>query len=343
MKTKTVKIALEGFGSYLCMERGCFIVKDEHGHEDRYSLFENQISEVKIKSGNAISAGALVTCAFWNIDCLFLTGHGRPIGMLRTLDDDSHVQIRIAQYEALSNDKAIQISKLFVLAKFEGENRLLKKYGLKLHDYSLVEKVKSLTAENTTQFRTRLNSVEGHFTANYFSQVFSLIPEPLRPSSRKTFKAYDGINNLFNLAYEMLSWRVQHALIKAKLEPYLGFLHSTKKGRPSLIYDFMELYRYLLDDYVLKFSQKLHRADFITKQEVYADKISKRIYLNDSETAIFMKNLDSLFESKVQFPRMRRGQSQELETLINEEALLFAQYLRNEKQEWFPRIVELNH
>jgi hypothetical protein len=56
-----------------------------------------------------------------------------------------------------------------------------------------------------------------------------------------------------------------------------------------------------------------------------------------------MKNLDSLFESKVQFPRMRRGQSQELETLINEEALLFAQYLRNEKQEWFPRIVELNH
>jgi len=34
------------------------------------------------------------------------------------------------------------------------------------------------------------------------------------------------------------------------------------------------------------------------------------------------------------------GKEQEIETLINEEALLFAQYLRNERQEWMPRIVK---
>jgi hypothetical protein len=32
---------------------------------------------------------------------------------------------------------------------------------------------------------------------------------------------------------------------------------------------------------------------------------------------------------------------QEIETLINEEALLFAMYLRNEKQTWIPRIISL--
>jgi CRISPR/Cas system-associated endonuclease Cas1 len=37
--------------------------------------------------------------------------------------------------------------------------------------------------------------------------------------------------------HELLSWKVQHALIKAKLESYLGFLHSIAKGKPSLIYD----------------------------------------------------------------------------------------------------------
>jgi hypothetical protein len=31
MKTKTVKIALEGFGSYLGMEEGCFTVKNREG------------------------------------------------------------------------------------------------------------------------------------------------------------------------------------------------------------------------------------------------------------------------------------------------------------------------
>jgi hypothetical protein len=33
-----------------------------------------------------------------------------------------------------------------------------------------------------------------------------------------------------------------------------------------------------------------------------------------------------------------RGEHQEFETLINEEALLFARYLRDERKEWIPRI-----
>jgi len=36
-----------------------------------------------------------------------------------------------------------------------------------------------------------------------------------------------------------------------------------------------------------------------------------------------------------------RGEKQELETLISEEALLFAKYLRNEREKWTPRIVEV--
>jgi hypothetical protein len=36
-----------------------------------------------------------------------------------------------------------------------------------------------------------------------------------------------------------------------------------------------------------------------------------------------------------------RGEKQEIETLINEEALLFAKYLRNEGQSWNPRTASL--
>jgi hypothetical protein len=35
------------------------------------------------------------------------------------------------------------------------------------------------------------------------------------------------------------------------------------------------------------------------------------------------------------------GELQEIETLINEEAFMFAQYLRDEKQSRVPRIVQL--
>ena len=40
-------------------------------------------------------------------------------------------------------------------------------------------------------------------------------------------------------------------------------------------------------------------------------------------------------------PRIRIGKRQEVETLINEEALLFAKYLRNERETWISGIVAL--
>ena len=157
--------------------------------------------------------------------------------------------------------------------------------------------------------------------------------------ARATFKAYDGVNNIFNLAYEILSWKVQHALIKAKLEPHLGFLHSLTKGKPSLICGFQELYRYLVEDFVIQFCRNLQKRDFVMKTEDFsAKRRGKREYLNDSPTRVLIKSLNQYFQTKVEMPRIRVGKKQEIETLINEEALLLAMYLRGEKKDWIPRI-----
>ena len=51
-----------------------------------------------------------------------------------------------------------------------------------------------------------------------------------------------------------------------------------------------------------------------------------------------MKALEGFFESKVDIPLIRHGKRQRIETLINEEALLLAKYLRGEKTDWAPRI-----
>jgi CRISPR-associated protein Cas1 len=77
--------------------------------------------------------------------------------------------------------------------------------------------------------------------------------------------AYDGMNNIFNLAYEILAWKVHRALIKAKLEPYLGFLHSNQMGKLSLVCDLQELYRYLIDDFLIQYCQKINKKNFLTK------------------------------------------------------------------------------
>jgi CRISPR-associated protein Cas1 len=137
----------------------------------------------------------------------------------------------------------------------------------------------------------------------------------------------------------VLAWKIHRALIKAKLEPYLGFLHSVQHGKPSLVCDIQELYRYLIDDFVIQHSQQLKKKDFITRSEdVSRKRKGKRQYLNDHLTRELTKQLDEFFESTVDIPRIKVGKHQTIETLINEEVLLFAKYLRKEREKWNPRI-----
>jgi CRISPR-associated protein Cas1 len=311
--------------------------------EKRYPLFENEIGEIQVKSGNSISSGALATCGFWGINVLILTRRGNPVAIMKGLDDDSHVKTRICQYESLRDGRCSEIAKTFLLSKLEGQDRLLKKYGLRRVDYKVRETIKNLESTNIRKLRNKLTNIEGLCATRYFHQVFGLFNESVRPERRKGYKAYDGINNLYNLSYKVLSWKIHVALLKAHLEPYSGYLHEIAFGRPSLICDFLELYRYLMDDFVLTHARNLKPRDFKLKDEDFSsNRKGKRQYLNDKMQKEFMKKLNDLFMTKVGIPRMRKGASQEIETLINEEAFLFARYVRGEKPTWQPRVVTLS-
>jgi len=94
-------------------------------------------------------------------------------------------------------------------------------------------------------------------------------------------------------------------------------------GKPSLVCGLQDLYRYLVDDFVIGFCQGLGKRDFTVKGEsVSRKRKGKREYLNDTETKRMIKELENYFESKVEIPLIRHGKRQRIETLINEEALL---------------------
>jgi len=321
------------------LEKGCFVVRDKEQNVQRYPLFENEIGEVVLKSGNLVSTGALASLGFWDIDVLIVTQRGQPVAMLKGLDDDSHVKTRISQYEASENGKRASVAKKIVASRIETENLVLRKYGLRQHDLLTVKR--AIEEVNSGNITTKLMAIEGHCSKQYFKQVFQLFPSFIRVENRKTFKAYDGLNNLFNLAYTVLKWKVYRAIVRAKLEPYLGFLHSEQFGKPSLVCDLMEPYRCLIDDFVIQYCQSLKRKDFGMKHEDYSsNRKGEREYLNKGLAKDMMNKLNFFFESTIQIPRVKHGNKQTVETLINEETMLFARYLRDEKPNWHPRIVK---
>ena len=67
-------------------------------------------------------------------------------------------------------------------------------------------------------------------------------------------------------------------------------------------------------------------------------KMGKKIHLKEYEADSLAEDLNTLFDNLVGIERIKQGKRQTVDTLISEEALLLAKYLRNERREWIPRI-----
>ncbi len=77
--------------------------------------------------------------------------------------------------------------------------------------------------------------------------------------------------------------------------------------------DFQELYRYLIDDFVLQYCKGLAKRYFTFKSDkLSGQKIGKREYLTELETRHFTSKLKAHFESYVEIPRSRVGKSGKL-------------------------------
>jgi CRISP-associated protein Cas1 len=340
---KTLKIELSDYGSYLGRAQGCFEVRTKDKKIRRYPHFENAIGEVSLVSGSYVSVDALIDLALWNIDTYIMTRHNRVVAVLRNLEDDNNVETRINQYKALENGKGIQIAKQLVLSKIEGQNQVLKKYDLEPFDmHKIRDCIEIITATELKAYRRRLIHVEAEASKEYFKKVFSLFPENIKPEGRRTRKAYDGINNVFNFGYYVLKCRVHKALIKAKLEPYLGFLHAVRSDNAGLVCDFMEPYRYLIDDLLIKRCQKYKKRDFVAVTDFMMNlRMGKKIHLCEYETDELADALNRLFDRVVDIPRIRHGFKQTLDTLISEEAFMLAKTLEEPNTIWVPRLAPI--
>ena len=103
-----------------------------------------------------------------------MTARGKPVAVMKSLDDDSHVKTRLCQY---ARARGREIAKQLVIGKIQGHNVLLQKYGFETHDMDQIQYfVEKARAKKRSTLRTRLMQIEGTATKKYFGQLWSLIP-----------------------------------------------------------------------------------------------------------------------------------------------------------------------
>ena len=119
--SKILKVELSDYGSYLGRAQGCFEIRQKTGEVKQYPHFKKEIGKAVLKSGYYVSVDASVDLALWNIDTYIVTSRNRVVALLKN-EDDSHVQTRLSQYQAvLDEQKCMNIAKQFVILEFEAK------------------------------------------------------------------------------------------------------------------------------------------------------------------------------------------------------------------------------
>jgi CRISPR-associated protein Cas1 len=101
-----------------------------------------------------------------------------------------------------------------------------------------------------------LLGTEGQAAALYFAQFHRMLktPTPGRSFDFKTRNRRpprDPVNALLSFAYALLVKDCFSALCAVGFDPYLGFYHAGRHGKPSLALDLMEEFRAIIADSVV--------------------------------------------------------------------------------------------
>lgn len=205
------------------------------------------------------SPALMGACAERNIGLSFLTPNGRFQARV-TGKVKGNVLLRKKQF-AVSEKEAdsVPIAASFLLGKISNcrkvLDRAMRDHSILLADSaipaasaSLKESLKEIQACESV---ADLMGYEGSAAKIYFSVFDQLILQQrddffFKERSRRP--PLDNMNSLISFLYTLLTNDVASALEVVGLDPYVGFLHQDRPGRPSLALDLMEELRPIFAD-----------------------------------------------------------------------------------------------
>ena len=123
--------------------------------------------------------------------------------------------------------------------------------------------------------------------------------------------AKDLVNCMLNYGYAILYSRVWQALLRAQLNPYDSIIHVRQSGKPTFVYDVVELFR----------SQSVDRVVFALIQKKEPVEVKDGL-LTDEGKKLLVKNLTERLQKREKY----RGEEMSLEHIIYRQAREIADY-----------------
>lgn len=325
-----MELIINTFGVSLNRDKEAFVITNKDG---RRRIPTDGIRSIQIGRGAQITSDAVMLAVEKEIEVCFTDKSGMPIARIWSPKYGSISTIRKGQLNFTFSQGALVWIKDVICKKIENQQAMLlmmftddvfvdaerQKAISKLEDYRT--KVVSLDGEIVSDVAPHLRGWEGLASKIYFETMNLFIPEKYRFQNRSQRPAMDVMNALLNYGYGMLYGKIEGALIKAGIDPYVGVLHRDDYNRPVLVYDVIELYRVWVDYVVFN----LAAQDVIT-EEYYSVKEDGSYWLENLGRRVLIQSVNDYLEEIVTLNKLQRSRLTHISLYAQDLAQKFKSY-----------------
>lgn len=293
-----------------------------------------QIETVFVHRSSLVSAELAFAAVEHDIDVQFVDRRGKPAARLWSSRFGSISVIRKKQasfaqsalatawVQQLLAEKCEHQAALLLSLPQPAEEALASEAAIKISDYR--SRLLAAPQERLSDAAPKLRALEAAASKVYFQMLSALMPPQYRFAQRSQHPATDMFNCLLNYAYGILYGKVEHALIRAGVDPHIGIFHRDEYNRPVLVYDVIEKFR--------------HWADFVVcrlcKQEVifleFFDVEQGAFWLNAYGKRILIQAFADYMDEVISWQKLERSRYTHIDLAAQNLATFFKNLDLNE-------------
>lgn len=263
-------LLVSGYGVKLRFRKGLLVIESQKEGRQEVPLFD--VDQVVITTGGVWFSSKLVRkMVEHGVDLVVLDSRGYPVGRVYPVFINRTVDTRRAQYLAYNTFRGVHVAREIVYSKLMNQSGLLRRYYLytridELRDgceriRCLALKARSIEAP-FSEVKEELRLIEAEGARVFWLNYALLLPRELGFEGRDQ-DSTDPVNACLNYGYGVMYGECWKAIVLAGLDPYAGFLHEDRSGKPVLTFDFVEMFRFIVDNALLTLFRRGWRPRFV--------------------------------------------------------------------------------
>jgi CRISPR-associated protein Cas1 len=289
-----------------------------------------EISQLSLFGNVQLTAQALRELAAREVPIVHLS-YGGWLNAVTTPPPHKNIDLRRRQFAAAADQAVcVRIARALVTGKIRNTRTLLRRNARELPEGVLYQLAIMRRRAGSAESLEQLLGIEGTAAREYFTH-FARMFKPGNDADAPAFEftsrnrrpPRDPVNALLSFLYALLTKEMIVTLVGVGFDPYLGFYHQPRYGRPALALDLMEEFRPLVADSVaigLINNGELRPSDFIARAGAVA--------LTDSGRRRVIDAYERRLEILVTHPRF--GYAVSYRRIFEVQARLLARFLLGE-------------